>query len=87
MKDSFIHETDPGFEDFIEKTMQGLAEQAQENGICPECLSDRLIVELVSGMVRSGAPVSAILSMVGDGIDGAYGDPDTEEKEGSRRMH
>ena len=87
MQDSFIHETDTGFEDFIDGALKGLAEQAQEQGICPECLSDRLIVELVSGLVRSGVAVSAILGMVGDGIDGAEGEVETEEKAGSRRMH
>lgn len=87
MTDSFIHETDPGFEDFIEENLKGLADQAQEHGICPECLSDRLIVELVSGLVRSGVAVSAILGMVGDGIDAAEGDAAPEEKAGARRMH
>ena len=87
MKDTFIHEDDTRFDEFIEETLKGLSERAQENGICVECLSDRLIVELVSGMARSGVSASAILGMVGDGMDSAEADVDSEGEGRSRRMH
>ena len=87
MKDTFIHEDDTRFDEFIEETLKGLSERAQEHGICVECLSDRLIVELVSGMARSGVAASAILGMVGDGMDAAEADVDSEREGRSRRMH
>jgi hypothetical protein len=87
MTDSIIHEADPGFDEFIEDTLKTLAESAQVNGICIECLSDRLIVELVSGMARSGVAVSAILAMVGEGVDAAEDDAAPEGEGRSRRMH
>ncbi len=87
MKDTFIHEDDTRFDEFIEETLNGLSERAQEHGICVECLSDRLIVELVSGMARSGVSVSAILGMVGDGMDAAEADVDSEREGRSRKMH
>lgn len=87
MTDSFIHENDPGFEEFIEDTLKDIGERAQEKDICVECLSDRLIVELVSGIARSGVPVSAILAMVGEGMDAAEADFPPEQNRRSRRMH
>lgn len=87
MADSFIHENDLGFEEFIEDTLKTLGERAQEKGICIDCLSDRLIVELVSGIARSGAPVSAILAMVGEGMDAAEADAASDGAGRSRRMH
>jgi hypothetical protein len=87
MADNIIHEADPGFDDFIEETLTTLAESAREKGICIECLSDRLIVELVSGMARSGVAVSAILAMVGDGLDAAETDVSLDGEGRSRRMH
>lgn len=87
MADSTIHEADPGFDEFIEDTLKTLADRAQEKGICIECLSDRLIVELVSGMARSGVAVSAILAMVGEGMDAAEAEVAPEGESRSRRMH
>ena len=49
MKDTFIHEDDMRFDEFIEETLKGLSERAEEHGICVECLSDRLIVEWCPG--------------------------------------
>jgi len=87
MADSSIHEDDPGFEEFIEDTLKILGERAQEKGICIECLSDRLIVELVSGVARAGAPISAILAMVGEGMDAAEADATSDSAGRPRRMH
>ncbi len=87
MTDEFIHENDPEFDAFIEETLKGIGERAQEKGICVECLSDRLIVELVSGVARSGVPVSAILAMVGEGMDTAEADAASEKDARARRMH
>ena len=87
MSDSFIHENDPGFEEFIEDTLKDLGERAQKKDICVECLSDRLIIELVSGIARSGVPVSAILAMVGEGMDAAEADFSSEQQKRARRMH
>jgi hypothetical protein len=87
MKDTFIHEDDTRFDEFVEETLKGLSERAEEHGICVECLSDRLIVELVSGLARSGVAASAILGMVGDGMDAAEADADSEREGQSRRMH
>ena len=87
MKETFIHENDTGFDEFIEETLKGLSERVQKHGICLECLSDRLIFEMVSGMARSGVPASQILSIVGDGIDAVVADEDSENEGQSRRIH
>jgi len=87
MADGFIHENDPSFEEFIEGILKTIGERAQENGICNECLSDRLIVELVSGVARSGVPVSAILAMVGEGLDAVETDRVSDSEGRPRRMH
>ena len=69
MVEQLIHDQDPGFDRFIEDVLTQLSARAEQEGICIECLSDRMIVELVAGMVRSGVAVSAILAMVGEGVD------------------
>lgn len=87
MSEEVTHDADPGFEEFIEETLLHLGETAREKGICIECLSDRLIVELVSGMARSGVAVSAILAMVGEGMDAAQADEEAEKEGRTRRVH
>ena len=86
MQDEFVHEDAPEFEEFVETELKGLAERAQEAGVCLDCLSDRLLVELVAGLVRSGAPAADILNMVAEGLDEAE-EEDTEKSRRSRRMH
>ncbi len=86
MQDELVHKEEPGFEDFIETELKGLAQRAEEAGICLDCLSDRLLVELVAGLVRSGAHAADILNMVAEGLDAA--EEDAAEKSGrSHRMH
>lgn len=86
MENEFVHEDATEFEEFVEAELRGLAERAQEAGICLDCLSDRLLVEVVAGLVRSGAPVADILNMVAEGLDEAEGE-EAEESRRSRRMH
>ena len=86
MQDELVHEDAPEFEEFVETELKGLAERAQEAGVCLDCLSDRLLVELVAGLVRSGAPAADILNMVAEGLDEAE-EEDTEKSRRSRRMH
>ena len=86
MQDELVHEDAQEFEDFVETELKGLAERAQESGICLDCLSDRLLVELVAGLVRSGATAADILNMVADGLDEAA-DDDGENGKRSRHMH
>jgi hypothetical protein len=85
MQDEF-HEDAPEFEEFVEAELKGLAERAQEAGMCLDCLSDRLLVELVAGLVRSGAPVADILNMVAEGLDLAE-EGEAESTRRTRRMH
>lgn len=68
MQDEPIHWGDSEFEDFVEEELAGLAERAQARGICIDCLSDRLIFEVVAGLVRSGVSESEIMSVVQDAL-------------------
>ena len=86
MQDELVHEDAQEFEDFVETELRGLAERAQGAGICLDCLSDRLLVELVAGLVRSGASAADILNMVADGLDEAAEDDGGNGKR-SRHMH
>jgi hypothetical protein len=54
MEDELVHEDAQEFEDFVETELKGLAARAQEAGICLDCLSDRLLVELVAGTCPFG---------------------------------
>ena len=83
MEDELVHEDAQEFEDFVETELKGLAERAQQAGICLDCLSDRLLVEVVAGLVRSGAAAADILNMVAEGLDEA----EEEDPEKSRRLH
>jgi hypothetical protein len=86
MQDELVHEDAQEFEDFVEAELNGLAERAQDAGICLDCLSDRLLVELVAGLVRSGVSAADILNMVADGLDETR-DDDPENGRRSRHMH
>ena len=86
MEDELVHEDAQEFEDFVETELKGLAARAQEAGICLDCLSDRLLVELVAGLVRSGASAADILNMVANGLDEAEEDS-PEKSRRSHRMH
>ena len=83
MENELVHEDAPEFEEFVETELKGLAERALDAGICLDCLSDRLLVELVAGLVRSGASAADILNMVAEGLDEA----EEEGVEGGRRAH
>ena len=74
MENDLVHEDAPEFEEFVEKELKGLAERAQVARICLACLSDRLLLELVAGLVRSGASAADILNIVADGLDEAESD-------------
>ena len=87
MEESTIHENDPGFDAFVESAMKYLADSAAERDICLECFSDRMVVELVAGMVRSGVAVSAVLAMVGEGIDAAETEAVPDGAGRSRKVH
>lgn len=87
MTDQLIHDNEPEFNKFIDEMLTTVGENAEKQGICMECLSDRLVVELVSGMVRSGVAVSAILAMVGEGIEAAESNVERNTDGNSRRMH
>lgn len=87
MQDELVHEEEPGFEDFIETELKGLAKRAEEAGICMDCLSDRLLVELVAGIVRSGANAADVLGMVAEGLDEAGEEDAAERSRRSHRMH
>jgi hypothetical protein len=87
MTDQFIHDNEPEFNAFLDEIMKTIGESAEANGICIECLSDRLIVELVTGMARSGVAVSAILAMVGEGIDAADAEVTQKDSSSPHRMH
>lgn len=86
MPDGTIHSEDPGFEDFVQRELSGLAERADEQGICIDCLTDRIIVELVASLTRAGISARDILSMVLDGMDLAQAATDQEDGP-PRRMH
>ena len=68
LQDDPTHWGDASFEDFVEEELSGLAERAQAQGICIDCLSDRLIFEVVIGLVRGGASESDILSIVDEAL-------------------
>lgn len=68
VQDDPIHWGDAGFDEFVEEELTGLAERAQAKGICIDCLSDRLIFEVVAGLVRSGVTDSEILAVVEDAL-------------------
>jgi hypothetical protein len=86
VEDELVHEGAEQFDDFVEAELKGLAERAEEAGICLDCLSDRLVVELVAGLVRSGTPVADILNMVAEGLDEAE-EEEAEKSWRPRRMH
>ncbi len=86
MPDGTIHSEDPGFEDFVQRELSGLAERADAQGICIDCLTDRIIVELVASLTRAGISARDILSMVLDGMDLAQAATDQEDGP-PRRMH
>ena len=88
MSDGTVHSEDPGFEDFVQRELAGLAERADEQGICIDCLTDRIIVELVASLTRAGISARDILSMVLDGLDLAEVPADEGGEDGPpRRLH
>ncbi|MEW9922137.1 hypothetical protein AB2B41_21230 [Marimonas sp. MJW-29] len=80
------HWGDAPFEEFLEAELLGLAERAQAKGICIDCLSDRLILELVVGLMRNGVAETEVLSIVHEAFDEA--DAEAGERRGApHRLH
>jgi hypothetical protein len=69
VEDDLLHEDAAAFEFFIEAELEGLSKRAENAGLCFDCLRDRLVVELVAGLLRSGTPVADILDMVSEALD------------------
>ncbi|SDE63164.1 hypothetical protein [Ruegeria marina] len=82
MPDGTTHSDQQAFEDFIQRELKALADRAQDQRICIDCLTDRLIVEMVASLARAGVPAADILSMVADGMTLAE---EPEGREGSGR--
>lgn len=80
MQDEPIHWGDEGFDSFAEEELAGLAERAEARGICLDCLSDRLIFEIVAGLVRSGVSDTDILALVEDAMAEAEEDADATQR-------
>ena len=79
------HNGDPAFEDFLEQELKALADRAEEADICIDCLTDRILVEMVASLMRSGISAPDILNMVADGMALAE---ETDDGGGSnRQMH
>lgn len=87
MPDGTIHSDQPAFEDFIERELKGLGDRAQKQGICIDCLQDRMIVEIVASLTRANVSASDILIMVADGIALAEGPEMVEGNGRPRRVH
>lgn len=87
MQDDAIHDGEPGFEDFIDEEMTRLGQRAQQRGICMDCLTDRLVVEMVASLARAGISSADILSMVVDGLALAEEDEPVEREKRPRRVH
>ena len=87
MTDDTIHHDQPAFDDFVERELEALGGRAQEKGICIDCFTDRLIVEMVASLTRAGIPASDILGMVADGMALAEELQSGEENERPRRVH
>lgn len=68
MQDDETHDGEPGFETFLEEEMIHLGHRAQQRGICMDCLTDRMIVEMVATLALGGMPASDIIAMVADGL-------------------
>jgi hypothetical protein len=88
MQDDDIHNGDQVFEDFLEKELKALGDRAQKAHICIDCLTDRLLVEMVASLMRSGISTPDILNMVADGM--ALAEETENGGEGndrSRRVH
>ena len=84
MTDDAIHNGDQVFEDFVETQLLALADRAQQKGICIDCLTDRILVEMVASLMRSGISTPDILNMVADGMALAE-EPDDDGGNGPRR--
>jgi hypothetical protein len=89
MTDDAIHNGDQVFEDFVEQELLALAGRAQQKGICIDCLTDRILVEMVASLMRSGISTPEILNMVADGM--ALAEEEEPEEGGGnghgRRVH
>ena len=85
MSDGTYHGEDPDFEEFVERELNDFANRAEEQNICIDCLTDRIIVEMVASLTRAGISSRDILSMVLDGLDLAATADDTGDA--PRRMH
>jgi hypothetical protein len=86
LQDELTHWGDGDFEDFVEEELSALAERAQARGICIDCLGDRLIFEVVIGLVRSGATEQDIHSIVDEALAEADAE-DTDQDRPPPRIH
>ena len=84
---SAIHDGQPGFEDFLEEEIALLGHHARQRGICLDCLTDRLIVEMVANLARTQVPATDILGMVVDGLALAEADDPEERSACTHRLH
>ncbi len=87
MSDVTIHSDQPAFEAFIERELKALWDRSQEQGICSDCLTDRIIVEMVASLTRANISASDILVMVADGIALAEETEASQGNDRSRRVH
>ena len=87
MNEVLVHEGEPGFDDFVEEVMTLLGHRAQQRGICIDCLTDRLVIEMVAGLARTGVPASDILSLVADGFVEAEEDESEDGNGWLQRIH
>ena len=81
------HDGEQVFEDFIEKQLQALTDRAQQKGICMDCLTDRILVEMVASLTRSGVSAPDILNIVADGMTLAEEADPEEGRDHRRRVH
>ena len=87
MSEGTIHSDNDGFEEFVQRELNALAQRAEEQDICIDCLTDRIIVELVASLTRAGISARDILSMVLDGLELAEASEEDERNGPPRRMH
>ncbi len=87
MPDNTIHSDHPTFEEFIEQELKALWHRSQEQGICSDCLTDRIIVEMVASLTRANVSASDILVMVADGIALAEEPEAAQGNDRPRRIH
>ncbi len=87
MPDDTIHSDEPAFDEFVERELQALWHRSQQQDICTDCLTDRIIVEMVASLIRANVSASDILVMVADGIALAEEPEAAPGSDRPRRVH